>query len=443
MSKKVLHIPYCFYPDPVAGTEIYVETLCQELKKYGFDSVIAAPGEVNSRYTHNTLEVRRFATDRTKNVQRQYAMIDEVATANFCQILDSERPDIVHLHAFTSAASISIVEASQSRGTPVVFSYHTPTVTCARGTLLRWGNELCEGYMDDKVCTQCNLNANGLSKQQSYLVGYTPPIIGKLLDEMGLSGGVWTALRMRELVRLRLNAARNLFSSVNTVIVMADWVKNLLHQNGVSGEKIRLIRHGIPAWNIAEIDEKTSPEDTLKIIYIGRVERIKGIHLLLDAIKKLQDLSIQLDVYGIIQSDVGDYSMQIQEAVQQDDRVSVFDPVPHSDVIPLLKQYHMLAVPSQWLETGPLVVLEAFAAGIPVIGSNLGGIAEWVQSEVNGLLVQYDDVEAWASNLSRLVSERGLWDKLRSGISPPPTMTHVARSMADVYTDVITKSVNE
>ena len=57
-----------------------------------------------------------------------------------------------------------------------------------------------------------------------------------------------------------------------------------------------------------------------------------------------------------------------------------------------LSRIDVLAVPSQWLETGPLVVLEAFAAGTPVIGSDLGGIRELVSDGRDGLLVPHDDV---------------------------------------------------
>ena len=56
-------------------------------------------------------------------------------------------------------------------------------------------------------------------------------------------------------------------------------------------------------------------------------------------------------------------------------------------VIDRLSRYHVVAVPSQWMETGPLVILESFAAGVPVIGSALGGIADKVDDGVSGLLL--------------------------------------------------------
>jgi glycosyltransferase involved in cell wall biosynthesis len=101
-----------------------------------------------------------------------------------------------------------------------------------------------------------------------------------------------------------------------------------------------------------------------------------------------------------------------------------------------LQEYDLLAVPSQLLETGPIVVLEAFAAGIPVAGSNLGGIAELVEHGVNGLLVDPASPESWAEALRRLSQDRDLLATLRSGIRPPRTMRDAAAELMAVYRQV-------
>jgi len=98
-----------------------------------------------------------------------------------------------------------------------------------------------------------------------------------------------------------------------------------------------------------------------------------------------------------------------------------------------MKQYDLLAVPSQWLETGPMVVLEAFAAGIPVMGSNLGGIAELVQHHVNGILVEASSINAWANELEQLCEHRDNLEQLKRGISPPQMMKVVAEKMNLIY----------
>jgi glycosyltransferase involved in cell wall biosynthesis len=93
----------------------------------------------------------------------------------------------------------------------------------------------------------------------------------------------------------------------------------------------------------------------------------------------------------------------------------------------------LVIVPSRCLETGPLVVLEAFAAGTPVLGAQRGGIAELVGNGVNGVLIPPEDPGAWAAAIAALADDRQRIAQLRAGIHPPRTMADVAHDMAEVY----------
>src|ERR1700685_2531491 len=107
---KVLHVPFCFAPDSVGGTEIYVAALASELIKRGVEAVIAAPGTENGTYEIDGLRVRRFETSQTvENVSELYDDGDPLAAEEFAKIMDDENPDIVNLHAFTPAVSLRLV----------------------------------------------------------------------------------------------------------------------------------------------------------------------------------------------------------------------------------------------------------------------------------------------------------------------------------------------
>jgi glycosyltransferase involved in cell wall biosynthesis len=83
------------------------------------------------------------------------------------------------------------------------------------------------------------------------------------------------------------------------------------------------------------------------------------------------------------------------------------------------------------------VVLEAFAAGIPVLGSNLGGIAELVTDGVDGVLVEPDSVDDWARTLARLADNPVALAALRAGVRPPRRLSVVASEMRKVYDNVL------
>jgi len=152
-------------------------------------------------------------------------------------------------------------------------------------------------------------------------------------------------------------------------------------------------------------------------------------------------VNVRLDVYGISQTRGQDtYQEELITLAKVDPRITLKPTIPASQVIATLATYDLLVVPSQWLETGPLVVLEAFAAGVPVLGSRLGGIAELVEDGVNGLLVNPTSVEEWATAIQRLVDDRELLYHLRSRIVPPTDMKAIAQQMLKVYQRVLERN---
>ena len=88
---KVVHIPFCFHPDPVGGTEVYVESLARETQARGLAVVVAAPGSQSCRYEHRGLEVRRFAVPgRVDDLRELYGEGDAAAARELGKILDDE-----------------------------------------------------------------------------------------------------------------------------------------------------------------------------------------------------------------------------------------------------------------------------------------------------------------------------------------------------------------
>src|SRR5262249_8635614 len=150
------------------------------------------------------------------------------------------------LHAFTAAVSLQLVEAAKEAGIPVVFTYHTPTTSCQRGTLMRWGKELCDGRLDVPLCAACSLQGLGLRTSLAAAAAKLPASFGRALGDLRLAGGFWTALRTTELVTLRHTAFRELMRQADRVISLCSWVSELLQTNGVPPEKIELCRHGLP-----------------------------------------------------------------------------------------------------------------------------------------------------------------------------------------------------
>lgn len=439
---KIILVPFCFFPDAIGGTEVYVATLAKDLQRAGFDLVVAAPGTAATEYEIDGLRVRRFPMDAAvSDVSDLYGPGDSTAADAFAKILDAEKPDIVHLHAFTRAVSTRLIELCKARHIRTMFTYHTPTVSCQSGTMMLKGREPCDGKLDVVRCTRCTLYGLGVPELLANCLGHIPPGLGARLGQLRLRGKAWTALRMSHLMTQRHASFFSLARGVDHIVAVCDWARDVLIANKIAPNSISVLRHGIcvpPARDPSVQSSNDETCDDVRIAFMGRFDSSKGLHVLIEALRALPSLPIRLDVFAFSQSDSNRaYAARIVKLANDDARITFRPPVTSGEVVERLRDYDYLAVPSQWMETGPLVVLEAFAAGIPVIGSAIGGIAELVRNEVDGLLVPSSSVAEWQKVLTRIAADPELAIRLKKAVQSPKPSTEIAAAMAALYKSVL------
>ena len=170
----VLHVPYTYFPDPCGGTEVYVRGLAQRLCALGYASAVAAPSAASSAYEDAGLPVHRFATDLRPRLDLAYGVPDDIAAENFKSIVMQTRPAILHLHARTAAISEKLIDVAHAAGASVVFTYHTPTASCARGTMMLFGKTPCDGLVMAQRCAACALSGLGVPLNSGAPSGWLP-----------------------------------------------------------------------------------------------------------------------------------------------------------------------------------------------------------------------------------------------------------------------------
>jgi glycosyltransferase involved in cell wall biosynthesis len=435
---KVLHIPYTYSPDVPGGTEVYVASLARELARRGTESVIAAPSAISadSAYVVDGILVYRLPVSPGEpSLPVLYGAGDVQMCAALLKVVSAERPDVVHFHSYTPSVNGGVAEAVRASGTAVVVTYHTPSVTCQRGTLLRFGHVVCDGRMIVERCAACVLQKNGMPRPAADLIAHVPNVIGRTIQSRGLRGGLWTALQMSELIRIRHKDTRAFLHAADLIVAVAAWVQELLLANGVNAERILLCRQGVSAdFGHRERQAPVEQDDArpLRAIMLGRLDPMKGIHLPLAALDRRRDLRLSLDIYGVVQAE-DEYVAAVRRGVAADSRVRLNSPVPAQDVVRVISTYDLMLIPSQVLETGPLVLLEAQAAGVPIIGTDAGGIAERVHDDIDGQLVEPGSVAAWEQALERVTLDRSIVRRWRTAVLPPPTMSDVADQMNAAY----------
>jgi glycosyltransferase involved in cell wall biosynthesis len=180
--------------------------------------------------------------------------------------------------------------------------------------------------------------------------------------------------------------------------------------------KIKILRNGHELSWLKNYHGKT-PSDKLRVGYMGQITSIKGIHILVEAFKRANfNGQVQLDIWGNLEMD-RDYVDQLKALILDDQAISLCGRFEHDDLANVLSNIDVLAVPSIWYENAPLVIQEAFAAKTPVIATRLGGMAEAVSHNVDGLLFKAGDVADLAEKLRSFIEDPELIKRLVSGIA--------------------------
>jgi glycosyltransferase involved in cell wall biosynthesis len=442
-ARRILHVPYTYFPDPCGGTEVYVQDLAQRLSTLGYANAVAAPAGASATYEHAGLPVHRFATDLRPRLDLAYGVPDEISAESFKTVIAQTQPQIVHLHARTAAVSEKLIDIAHAGGARVVFTYHTPTVSCARGTMMLFGETPCDGIVETKRCIACAVAALGLPKAFAGAVAAVPDTIYARAAEMAgrSTSRPLSALRIPGLIESGRRRFLDFISKVDHVVAVSQWVNEVLRRNTVPAAKITLSRQGINGSGKVQRPKvfHRSP-GPLKIAYFGRIDRAKGPDLLAHALKMIPKSLVQIDIFAIRQTAGTDqiYDWLLAQA-QLDPRLTMRAAVAPDKVVSVMAEYDLIAVPSRCLETGPLVALEAFAAGVPVLGADLGGIAELVCDGVDGILVAPNDAAAWGATIGQLAENRHVIDALRARIVPPRTMDAAADDMAKLYARILSR----
>lgn len=387
--EAILLATYNFYPYNWGGTEVYVEGLAQYLQtqSYSVKLIAAVPDQAFvdhplywtgaalrvCHYIYNGLEI--FGVQHplnTSDIYQKYRPEWEKDWLDFFNYLHREThwtPQLLHLHGFTAIIGLGLLRGfRQFCQAPIYASYHTP-LSCPKGTLLRWEQRECFIRANVRDCSACSWQAK---TGRSPLLAQLSTALLPTKDQPSLP----TSLRWKALTNLAVQAFEGLSEMVDQWWVFSEQIQQVLLAQGVAEQQICVGRHSIAAvYTSHKTSSITRNDSPLIFAYVGRFKRIKGVHTLLRAWLSLPpDPSRQLWLIGDEEADIE--IQPLLNRMRQREDIQIFSPQPANVLVDLYSRVHVLIVPSECLEIGPLVIHEAVACGANVIGSALGGIKE-------------------------------------------------------------------
>lgn len=319
----------------------------------GEDHVFSMEGALLEKHGH---EVTRLVEDNQRIRQDGIISIalgtiwNHATYRNMGRLLRLWRPHVVHVHNTFPLLSPSVYHVVKRSGVPVVQTLHNYRLLCLNALLHRSG----------QPCDDC--------------MGKFVPWLG-IVHRCYRDSYAGSAVVAAMLVTHRfLKTWHNL---IDVYIALTEVARQQFIRAGLPGEKI-VVKPNFVAPDPGERNPEHVGDYAL---FVGRLSAEKGVKTLLKAWRLVHDVPLKIVGDGPLREDV---LVQIRQN-RWEDRVEWLGRRSRAEVFQLMKEARVLIVPSEWYESFPLTIVEAFASGLPVIGSRIGAIQEVVQDGRTGL----------------------------------------------------------
>jgi glycosyltransferase involved in cell wall biosynthesis len=240
---------------------------------------------------------------------------------------------------------------------------------------------------------------------------------------------------------------------VDHFLAPSQFLKDRFVAWGLQSEQIEVMDNGRPLWGLAARPAR-APGQPFVAAFLGNVSYHKGCDVFLAAageyLRRLQRPSdpplpeLRFVVHGTKGGLVLEHRKMIDDQLERFGNVVRYaGPYARDHVPQLLMGAHCVVVPSRWWENSPLVIQEAFLAKLPVICSNIGGMAEKVTDRVNGLHFPVGDPTSLLDRILVLASSSPLYDKLVAGIPAVFAATAMADRVQGIYERLLTPAAEQ
>jgi len=322
-------------------------------QRAGEDSAFEAERELLISKGHRVVEYRRDNEEiQSYSALRKLSLFGRTIWNSetfraLVGIIDRERPDVAHFHNTFPLISPSAYYACREEGVPVVQTLHNYRLACPASTF----------YRDGRICKECV--DRGLSRgvvHACYRASHAASATVALMLAFHRWRRTWT-------------------SQVDCYLTLSQFSRGQFIDLGLPADKL-LVKP-----NFLYTDPGVRKGCGEPFVFAGRLSSEKGLRTLLRAWGNLQTpppLRIVGD--GPLRTE-----LESLKAAGNLEHVSLEGWKPRTDVLEAIKGARALVIPSEWYECFPMVIVEAFAAGVPVIASKLGAMAELVECGKTGL----------------------------------------------------------
>lgn len=409
---KILYVIHQFFREYQTGTEKVIYNIAKMSQKFGskvkvvtfsaypesyYDTKIA--GILVKEFVYNNIPVLAFRMPRLP--QDLNTALHNPAVRRFAEkIIEKEAPDIIHVgHPMRVT---EFIHAAIEMKVPYLITLTDFFLLCPKVILAPTKNTLCLGPEHGKACRQLCPEF-----KESYI-----------LDRLGTS--------------------EKILSHAKRLITPSFFSSNITRLEFPNLD-ITTINHGIQHKHIKHNTKSYFPKDRIIFGYAGTINQYKGIYILLKAFTSLPNKNIALRIYG---SGDEEYVKNLQEITKGDSRVSWLGAYASEALGDIFTAIDVFVIPSTWYETYSLVLHEAFASHVPVIGTDLGGMTEKIIDGFNGFTFQPGSIEDLQNKMLNIINNVSILNNLKENIKKDmiiPTIEQEGYKYFRIYKDILDK----
>ncbi|MBU1164109.1 glycosyltransferase [Patescibacteria group bacterium] len=187
------------------------------------------------------------------------------------------------------------------------------------------------------------------------------------------------------LIRLYQNLTKILFGSPSIVISPSKWLMDFYQSMGFFKKSTKIVLPN-PIVATEQVESNNVEQNKINFLFLGQVEKQKGIIFLVEVFKKLDPKLYHLNIAG-----EGSMVMEVGQKTKHNNNIHILGKIQQEDLSSTFSQNDLLIMPSLCYENSPMVIGEALSHGVPVIATNIGGAAELIKTGLNGYMFEPGD----------------------------------------------------
>jgi len=419
---RILFVVHQYLPHWRAGTEVYTHSLARELIQrhdvmvYCHEPALDGGSLPWLAEIYDGVPVRRVAAwvgaaHRSPWRAFRYNYANPAIEKDYEELLTEFSPDVVHVQHLKDLSAGLLGQTARHR-VPLVMTLNDFWALCPNAQFVRPDATIC-------LSTHCRLECGLCAAAR-----------------IGRPALRFAAPLMAPLFWQRQRYLRRQMRQVNVFIAPSLFLREKYVASGYPAAKILPIDDGLDMSRISAAMD--APRGGLRghFAFIGSLAWQKGVHVIVEAFRQLGEVGAELRIWGDPQV-FADYSRRLRERASGCSWIRFEGEIDHDRIGEALAWADYLIVSSLWWENSPVTIREAYAAGVPVIASDLGALPEKVRDGRSGLLFKPGSAQDLLRAVRHTLDHPDLLARLREGLPRVAPISEHAGQIERIYADLL------